>query len=80
MTTPTASRWLLTFPGPQGCHGKQESVLVEHHGARGPNGHPLYSNAGRTVQVEITENGVAYLLSSGDLPMPDTPVHAQPLP
>ncbi|MER8186113.1 DUF6296 family protein [Kitasatospora sp. NPDC094015] len=80
MTTTAATRWLLTFPGPQGCHSKQESVLVEHHGTLGPGGHRLYTNAEGTVQVEITDTGMTNLLTTGPLPMPDTPVHAQPLP
>ncbi|MFJ1709319.1 DUF6296 family protein [Kitasatospora sp. NPDC088346] len=80
MTAKASSRWLITFPGPQGCHGTQECVVVEHRGALGPGGHRLYTDVGGTVRVEITDSGAAHLLTGGTLPVPDTPVHAQPLP
>ncbi|WP_329500635.1 DUF6296 family protein [Kitasatospora herbaricolor] len=76
--TDTPDRWLITFPGPQGCHAQQETAVVQRHDSLGPRGHRLYVSEGG-VQVEIAEGGIAYLVSAGGRPAPDTPVHAQPL-
>ncbi|WP_371483182.1 DUF6296 family protein [Kitasatospora sp. NBC_00315] len=76
--TDTPRRWLITFPGPQGCHARQETALVQWHGTLGPRGQPLYVGEGG-IEVEITPDGIAYLVAVGRYPAPDMPVHAQPL-
>ncbi|MFC8454962.1 DUF6296 family protein [Kitasatospora sp. NPDC057223] len=76
--TDNPGRWLITFPGPQGCHAQQETAVVRRQGGLGPRGHPLFAGE-NGMQVEITADGIAYLVDLGGHPAPGTPVHAQPL-
>jgi hypothetical protein len=70
---------MLTFPGPTGSHGEQDTVVVEQQAGYGPHGHPLYADTDHTVRVEIEDGGLVHVLACTDRPVPDTPVHAQPL-
>ncbi|MEW1914424.1 DUF6296 family protein [Kitasatospora sp. NPDC085895] len=79
MTLDRADRWMLTFPGPAGCHGEQDTVVVEQQAGFGPHGHPVYADAARTVRVEIEDGGLVHVLDCVGRPVPDNPVHAQPL-
>ncbi|MFB7664032.1 DUF6296 family protein [Kitasatospora sp. NPDC056138] len=71
-------RWVLTFPGMQGGHADQETVVVEYTGTAGSGGHALYADPSGRIRVEITGGGLAYLLTGDGVP--DTPIHAEPLP
>ncbi|PBC70462.1 hypothetical protein BX265_7887 [Streptomyces sp. TLI_235] len=73
------SRWMLTFPGPAGSHGEQDAVVVEAQAGYGLHGFPIYEDADRTVRVEIEDGGLVHVLDLVGRPVPDTPVHAQPL-
>ncbi|MEW1909354.1 DUF6296 family protein [Kitasatospora sp. NPDC085895] len=76
---PDTGRWMLTFPGPAGSHGEQDTVMVERQAGYGPHGHPVYEDADRAVRVEIEDGGLVHVLALVDRPVPDTPVHAVPL-
>nr|WP_179419776.1 DUF6296 family protein [Streptomyces sp. TLI_235] len=79
VTQNRADRWMLTFPGPAGCHGEQDTVVVERQAGFGPHGHPVYADADFTVRVEIEDGGLVHVLDCVGRPVPDNPVHAQPL-
>ncbi|MEU8925855.1 DUF6296 family protein [Kitasatospora sp. NPDC048545] len=79
MVAGDAARWMLTFPGPVGSHGEQDTVVVERQAGHGPHGHPVYTDTDRRVRVEIDGEGLVHVLECLDRPVPDTPVHAHPL-
>ncbi|GJF30380.1 hypothetical protein KNE206_30800 [Kitasatospora sp. NE20-6] len=70
---------MLTFPGPAGSHGGQDTVVVEQQAGYGPHGSALYADAEHTLRVEIEDGGLVHVLSCVGRPVPDTPVHAQRL-
>ncbi|MFD9130316.1 DUF6296 family protein [Kitasatospora sp. NPDC059571] len=76
----TDQRWVLTYPGAPGAHCRQQTAVVEHRGGHGPRGHALFTDESGQIRVEITEDGLAYLIAWADLPDPQTPIHAEPLP
>ena len=76
---PLPTRWMLTFPGPTGSHGKQATVVVERQAGYGAHGYPLYADADLSVRVEIEDGGLVHVLDCTGRPVPDTPIHAQPL-
>ncbi|MEV7175690.1 DUF6296 family protein [Kitasatospora sp. NPDC093679] len=70
---PAPSRWLLPFPGRPAAHGEQDAVLVEQQAGYGPHGHPIYTDAERTVRVEIEDNGLVHILTLIGRTEPDNP-------
>ncbi|MGW0971177.1 DUF6296 family protein [Streptomyces sp. NPDC002516] len=71
----TVDRYRLTFthPGPDGGMVTDE-VVVERTSAKGPGGHPVYSDPTGILRAEISPSGEVRMLASGAYQSPINPV------
>ncbi|MFF3017678.1 DUF6296 family protein [Streptomyces sp. NPDC057939] len=74
----SAERYELVFPDHDGTG--QDVVVVDRTGAKGPGGHPVYTDATGIVRAEISDRGEVRMLASGGQQAPLRRVEARPLP
>ncbi|MET9604298.1 DUF6296 family protein [Streptomyces sp. NPDC006512] len=59
----SAERYELVFPDSEGRG--QDVVLVDRTEAKGPGGHPVYTDATGIVRAEISDRGEVRMLATG---------------
>ncbi|GAB7183571.1 DUF6296 family protein [Kitasatospora sp. Ki12] len=57
-------RYAVTLPGAPGTQAPTEVVTVYLTAATGPDGWPVYADASGDFRVQITDDGVAQLLTA----------------